>query len=81
MPHLPYGVFGLSRRGGLREHTRSTGQATTFLGGLGLSALAFVGGRVRPLRALPAVYSFDDHGPQRYITALTPPDVQNEFGD
>jgi hypothetical protein len=44
-------------------------------------APAFVGGRVQPLRSLPVVYSFEDHRPQHYIAALTPPGVQNEFGD
>jgi hypothetical protein len=90
VPHLRHGLLGLSRylghdydvrQGALREHTRPTGQTATFLGGLGLAALAFVGSRVQPLRSLPEVYSFDDHGPQRYITSLTPPGVQNEFGD
>ncbi|GLY82461.1 lipase family protein [Actinoallomurus iriomotensis] len=90
VPRLRHGVLGLARhlghtydvrRGDLREHTRFTGQAVTFLGGLGLAALAFAGSRVRPLGALPVVYSFEDHGPQHYIAALTPPGVQNEFGD
>jgi hypothetical protein len=90
VPHLRHGVLGLSRhlghaydvrRGALREHTRFAGQAATFLGGLGLAALAFAGSRVRPLGALPVVYSFEDHGPQHYIAAVTPPGVQNEFGD
>jgi hypothetical protein len=64
----------------LRE-TGDTRQTASFLGGFGLAALAFVGGRVQPLRSLPVVYSFEDHRPQHYIAALTPPGVQNEFGD
>jgi hypothetical protein len=89
VPHLRHSVLGLSRflghaydprQGALRE-TGDTGQTASFLGGFGLAALAFVGGRVQPLRSLPVVYSFEDHRPQHYIAALTPRGVQNEFGD
>jgi lipase (class 3) len=89
IPNLRHGVLGLARHlghpydvrhGRLRE-TKPTGQTLTLLGGVGLAALAFAGGRVQALRAVPSVYSFDDHLPQRYIGCLTPPGVQNEFGD
>jgi hypothetical protein len=30
---------------------------------------------------LPFPYQLDDHLPQHYITALTPPGVRSEFGD
>jgi Lipase (class 3) len=34
------------------------------------------------LRGLPLPWpSADDHNPQNYVTALTPPDRSNEFGD
>ena len=36
---------------------------------------------LQALRAIPVVYSFDDHLPQRYVSGLTPRGVQNEFGD
>ena len=89
VPHLRHSVLGLSRflghaydpRQGVLRETADTGQTASFLGGFGLAALAFVGGRVQPLRSLPVVYSFEDHRPQHYITALTPRGVQNEFGD
>ena len=89
IPHLRHGVLGLSRylghsydtrHGRLRE-TGPTGQTPSVLGGLGLAALAFTGSRIRALRSLPAVYSFDDHRPDRYVTCLTPRGVPNEFGD
>jgi hypothetical protein len=89
VPHLRRGVLGLSRylghpydtrRGRLREQAPS-GQTLSLLGGFGLAALAFAGSRIQPLRSLPVVYSFEDHRPQHYITCLTPPGVQNEFGD
>jgi hypothetical protein len=89
IPHLRHGLLGLSRhlghpydvRHGLLRETGATGQALSLLGGFGLAALAFAGNRVRPLRSVPVVYSFEDHLPQRYITCLTPCGVQNEFGD
>jgi hypothetical protein len=89
VPHLRHSVLGLSRflghaydtRQGVLRETGGTGQTVSFLGGFGLAALAFVGGRVQPLRSLPVVYSFEDHRPQHYIAALTPRGVQNEFGD
>jgi hypothetical protein len=89
IPHLRHGVLGLSRRfghpydvrhGRLRE-SEPTGQALSLLGGAGLAALAFAGGRIQALRAIPVVYSFDDHLPQRYVSGLAPRGVQNEFGD
>jgi hypothetical protein len=90
VPHVRRGVLGLSRylghaydtrRGDLREQAAPAGQTLSLLGGFGLAALAFAGSRIQPLRSLPVVYSFDDHGPQHYVTCLTPHGVQNEFGD
>jgi lipase (class 3) len=48
---------------------------------LPLAASAFLARQLRPLRDLPFQYSLDDHGPQHYIAALTPPGVRTEFGD
>lgn len=90
IPNLRNGVLGLvgllgrthpSRDGNWVERTRVTGQAPTALGGFGLGALAFLSGKIQPLRSLPAMYSFEDHRPHHYITALTPYGTSNEFGD
>jgi hypothetical protein len=43
--------------------------------------LAFVARRFRLLRGLPFQFSLNDHGPQNYLAALTPPGVRSEFGD
>jgi Lipase (class 3) len=43
--------------------------------------LAFVARQFRLLRGLPFQFSLGDHGPQHYISAITPPEVPNEFGD
>ena len=43
--------------------------------------LGFVAQQFKPLRGLPFEFSLNDHGPQHYISALTPPLVPNEFGD
>jgi len=45
------------------------------------AALGFVAGQLRVLRGLPMQFSFADHGPQHYVSALTPPGTPNEFGD
>ncbi len=49
--------------------------------GLVLANLAFLGNKFTLTRSLPMVYSFEDHLPQHYISAVTPSDVPNEFGD
>jgi hypothetical protein len=46
-----------------------------------LAALAFVAHQFRRLRNIPFQHSLEDHGPQHYVAALTPPDVRSEFGD
>jgi hypothetical protein len=45
------------------------------------AALGFVADQLRALRSLPLQFSFADHGPQHYVSALTPPGTPNEFGD
>lgn len=90
IPNLRHSVLGLSRflgcaysprDGNWIEQTRATGQAPTALGGFGLGALAFLSSKIQPLRSLSVMYSFEDHRPHHYITALTPYGVNNEFGD
>lgn len=51
------------------------------LGGILLAGGDFVARQHRLLRWLPFPYSFNDHMPQHYVRALTPPGAPNEFGD
>ena len=46
-----------------------------------VSPLTLLGGGFRVLRHVPFRASVEDHLPQHYIPALTPPDVRSEFGD
>ncbi|MEV7971150.1 lipase family protein [Sphaerisporangium sp. NPDC088356] len=69
-----------SRNGHWETRMRPTPQMAGLLG-IPMSAMAFIARRFEATRSLPAVYSVDDHLPQHYISALTPPGVQNEFGD
>lgn len=43
--------------------------------------LGFIARQFKALRSIPFQFSLNDHGPQHYISALTPPGVPNEFGD
>lgn len=45
------------------------------------AAVGFVADQFKLLRGLPLQFSFSDHGPQHYVSALTPPGTPNEFGD
>jgi len=45
------------------------------------AAFGFVADQLKVLRGLPLQFSFSDHGPQHYVSALTPPGTPNEFGD
>ena len=49
--------------------------------GLIEAPLGFVASKFRLLRGIPFRYSLNDHGPQHYISAITPDKVPNEFGD
>ena len=49
--------------------------------GLIEAPLGFVASKFRLLRDIPFRYSLNDHGPQHYISAITPKDKPNEFGD
>jgi len=57
----------------------STGQMGSLVG-LAEVPLAFVGRRLRMFRDVRFRYSIDDHGPQHYVSALTPEGIQSEFG-
>jgi hypothetical protein len=67
-------------RGEWHERAAVTSQMPSPVG-IALGASMFIARKFQYLRALPAVYSFEDHLPHRYITALTPGGVANEFGD
>jgi len=49
--------------------------------GLIEAPLGFVASKFRLLRGIPFRYSLNDHGPQHYISAITPKNKPNEFGD
>jgi hypothetical protein len=49
--------------------------------GLIEAPLGFAASKFRILRGIPFRFSLNDHGPQHYISAITPPNVPNEFGD
>jgi len=48
---------------------------------IALSPLTLLTGALRVLRKFPFRASLEDHLPQHYIAALTPPGVRSEFGD
>ncbi|MGI5443090.1 lipase family protein [Streptomyces shenzhenensis] len=63
-----------------QETDKYTSQMSSFLGfALGASTLAARKSQI--LRALPVVYSLEDHLPAHYIGTLTPRRVSDEFGD
>ena len=49
--------------------------------GLIEAPLGFVASKFRLLRGIPFRFSLNDHGPQHYISAITPINKPNEFGD
>ncbi|MCH5641129.1 lipase family protein [Gordonia sp. ABSL49_1] len=59
---------------------RPTGQDSGLLGLVGMP-LAFVTRQIPVLRAIPFEYSIDDHFPHHYVSAATPLDRPNEYGD
>lgn len=88
VPTLPPGASGPFAHFGSELHydkaspwkpRPSTGQMGN-LGGLVEVPIAFLGRRLSMLRDVPFRYSIDDHGPQHYISALTPEGIQSEFG-
>ena len=80
----PFAHFGREYRYGSTwpwtNSPRPVGQMGSLFG-LAQAPLAFLSRQVRALRRIPFEYSLEDHLPQNYVTALTPPGVPNEFGD
>lgn len=66
--------------GAWRETDTYTSQMSSFLG-FALGATTLAARKSQILRALPVVYSLEDHLPAHYIGALTPGRVSDEFGD
>ena len=88
VPHLPPSLSGAYSHFGAEYHydsnwrpgSRMTGQSTNPLDLILLPATALA--RRTLLRKIPLPWpSADDHSPQNYVTAPTPPDKGNEFGD
>jgi hypothetical protein len=90
VPHLPPMISGSFAHFG-REfaysgvwpwtvNERPTGQMGSLLG-LVEAPVAFIARQLRVIREIPFRYSFNDHGPQHYISSLTAPGVASEFGD
>ena len=63
-----------------RRSAEPTRQLRSVLG-LPLAAVGFLAHRLRRFQNLAFAHAVDDHGPQNYIAALTPPHVRTEFGD
>ncbi len=89
VPHLPpsdsdaFQHFGREYRYD-RAWKNTTNKPITQMGdllGLIEAPLGFVASKFRLLRDIPFRFSINDHGPQHYITAITPKDKPNEFGD
>jgi hypothetical protein len=82
----PFAHFGPERRfrrgadGIWEEPNEKTHQVPNLLHLAG-APIAFLAQQVQAFRNLSFPYSLDDHGPQHYISALTPPNVRTEFGD
>jgi hypothetical protein len=90
VPQLPptvsgaFAHFGQERRCGPGAMPGAIDRPTQQLGnltGLVVAPIAFVTHQLRLFRNLPFQQSLYDHGPQHYITALTPAGVSSEFGD
>jgi hypothetical protein len=89
IPHIKENALSWLKYAGCAYHPRqgewhrkilATSQMPSALGLL-LGISAFAARRSQILRAFPAIYSFEDHLPHHYITALTPYGSLNEFGD
>jgi hypothetical protein len=89
VPHLPpsesddFQHFGREYRYDCAWKDTSDKPITQMGDLLGLieAPLGFVASKFRLLRGIPFRFSLNDHGPQHYISAITPPKVPNEFGD
>lgn len=89
VPHLPpresdeFKHFGREYRYDLawKKSDKAVAQTPGDVLALIEAPLGFVASKFRLLRGLPFRYSLNDHGPQHYISAITPRDRPNEFGD
>ncbi|MGC9670603.1 lipase family protein [Planosporangium sp. 12N6] len=90
VPQLPPTVSGPFAHFGRELHCGPDGaptaatRATQQLGnltGLVAAPMAFLTHQLRLFRNMPFQQSLYDHGPQHYITALTPAGVSSEYGD
>lgn len=64
-----------------RKGEARSGQMKNLAGLTFVAPLAYLASRLDLTRAVPFRYSFEDHGPHHYISALTPRGVRSEFGD
>jgi hypothetical protein len=89
VPHLPpsesdaFKHFGREFRydRGWKKSDKPVTQTPGDILGLIEAPLGFVASRFRLLRGIPLRFSLNDHGPQHYISAITPINKPNEFGD
>ena len=89
MPHLPpsesdaFKHFGREFRydRGWKKSDKPVTQTPGDILGLIEAPLGFVASKFRLLRGIPFRFSLNDHGPQHYISAITPKNKPNEFGD
>ena len=89
VPHLPpsesdaFKHFGREFRydRGWKKSDKPVTQTPGDILGLIEAPLGFVASKFRLLRGIPFRFSLNDHGPQHYISAITPKDKPNEFGD
>jgi hypothetical protein len=90
VPQLPPDVSGPFAHFGQEWHCdrgvvpsparHPTGQLGN-LTGLAIAPLSFVAKQLRLFREVPVQPSLYDHGPQHYVSSLTPPGISSEFGD
>jgi hypothetical protein len=89
VPSLPpaaagaFAHFGQEYRyhnGNWRRSEQPTTQVSN-LAELAAAPLALMAAPLRLLRRVPFSYSWQDHLPHHYVSALTPPRVTSEFGD
>ena len=89
VPHLPpsesdaFKHFGREFRydRGWKKSDKPVTQTPGDILGLIEAPLGFVASKFRLLRGIPFRFSLNDHGPQHYISAITPINKPNEFGD
>ncbi|GII23630.1 lipase family protein [Planosporangium mesophilum] len=80
----PFAHFGRELHCGPGTTQDAAARTTQQLGnltGLAIAPVAFISHQLRLFRNLPFQQSLYDHGPQHYISALTPAGVSSEYGD